>query len=112
MHGMHRIGQPEMAQRVGGQEMAEFVVDVRRGRRMVGQERQPQDDGQRGEQRHRPGSSFGEAPGARFESLPPHQSGQQQGGQQQLQVISRAEPQWIIERVKGAEEIEHAGQLA
>ena len=98
VQGMHRIGQPEVPQGVGHQQVAELVVDIRRGRRMVRQQSQPQHYRQRREQRHRPDGSPGQAAGSRLQVLAPQQRGQQeQDAQQQFQIVARAKSQGILD---------------
>ncbi len=46
MQRMGRIGEPEMPQSVGNQQVAEFVVNICRRNRVMRQQGQPQQDRQ------------------------------------------------------------------
>ena len=47
VHGMRRIGQPEMTQRIGRQQVTEFVVDFGAGNGVAGQQQEAQGNRQR-----------------------------------------------------------------
>ena len=64
---MRRIGQPEVPQRIGDQQMSEFIVDIGHGHRVAREQGQTQHDRKRGEQNHAPYGAVCEPLGIRFE---------------------------------------------
>ena len=51
---MRGVGEAEVGERTGRQKLAEFVVNLRRGYGMMGEQRQPQRHGQYGEKSEAP----------------------------------------------------------
>src|ERR1700737_1397724 len=86
--------------------MAEFVVDVRRGNRMVREKSQPQRARQDSQEQHAPAGFLRERPS---EWLDPRARGQgqknQQRGDNELDEVARAEADRIAEGQKRAHEI-------
>src|SRR5437016_4008753 len=67
MKRMRRIGQTEMAQRIGYQQIAEVIGDTWRRHGILRKERQPKRDGQDAQQEHAPAGLFGEPAAVRLE---------------------------------------------
>jgi hypothetical protein len=67
MHGMRRVGEAEVAQRVRQQEVGIVVRAAGHGHGKMRQQRQAQRDGQREQQEHAPTGPLGEPAGGRFE---------------------------------------------
>ena len=103
-HGMHRVRQAEVPQRIGDEQVAEFVIDVGRGHRMVGQEREPQHHRERGQQEHAPTRALRQAGDVGLDPGTEHQdrAGHHQG-QQQFDEIGRAETDGVVQGLEGAE---------
>ena len=91
VQGMRRIGQAQVAERIGHQQVAEFVIDIGGGDGMVGQERQPQHHRQSRQDGHRPGGPFRQLVEERGDLAAPEQRGHQERAQQKFQPIARAE---------------------
>ena len=106
VHGMRWVGQAEVAQGVGQKKVAVVVRTGGGGNGKVRQQRQSQDDGQREEQEHAPGGPLSETAAGRFE----HSARQNQRDEQryhgEFDEIARAEADGVVQRQKGAEEVE------
>jgi hypothetical protein len=56
---MRWICQAEMSQSVGQKQITEIIRNVGRGDRVLGQQREPERDGEHGQQQHRPAGVLG-----------------------------------------------------
>jgi hypothetical protein len=101
-----RVRKPQVPQRIGHQQVAELVVDIRRGRRMVGQQCQSQNYRQRRQQQHAPAGSFRQPGRARLEPRPPEDRRQgEQKRECQQDEIARAKTERVTERQERAEKV-------
>ncbi len=89
-----------MAQRIGNQQVAEFVVDVGSGYRMMRQKDQPQSRRQNRQSDHAPNGSAREFRGGRGDvRLPDEGHRKQQKRENQFDVVDRPEADGIMQRV-------------
>ncbi len=95
---MRRIGQPEMPQRIGRKQIAEIVRTGRDRGRRPGEQCQTEPDHERGENRHRKGSSFDNFVQFGPDECPSENDGRgEQGGAEQDEV-RKTKPDGIVER--------------
>ncbi len=104
---MRWIGQTEMPERVGHQQMAEFVVDVGCGNGMVRKQGQPQCDRQCRQQQHAPAGFRRESAQrrARSRARDRARSQNQQRADDELDEVARAEADRIAQRQERAHQI-------
>ena len=97
--GCAGVGEAEVAQGIGDEQVAEFVIDIGDGRGVAGEKQQPQDEGQRGQKRHGPNGAGGKTPGERFEKRAPGEAGgKKEEGGDEFQGIGTGEAEGMIER--------------
>ena len=108
MQRMRRIAEAPMPQGVRNEQVAEFVVDIRQGNAMMGQQQQPERDRQDGEQHHAPHGLLRQLPAIRLDPrTPEHRQKREHQRQVKLEKIGGSEPEGIVQRQKGLKEVGH-----
>jgi hypothetical protein len=98
MKRVRRIRQAEMPQRIRNQQVAEFVINIRHRRGMLGEKRQPEDDRQRGQQQNAPAGPLCQPLCIRLKEGPPCQREcQQERRQRQFEQVAGPHAERVIE---------------